>query len=200
MESLVSVLVYVFYSSGSSFHNLRTTSMKSTGPIFYLFASVTTSMALLAYLLLAFCAKRRWVKANFSQCNRRLLSIATTSILTAIWLVAFIVIVPVAVCACADDSSFTSNDEHAKLQLLIVKYSSLSATVISAIIVILFVISLVLLIVTATEKELFDIDSCGSEDIILGWLDATAHYPVKTGDDKMKADARRESQGGDESV
>jgi hypothetical protein len=38
-----------------------------------------------------------------------------------------------------------------------------------------------------TEKDLFNIEaiSSGNEDIILGWLDASAHFPNKTEDDKL---------------
>jgi hypothetical protein len=199
LESLVAILVYVCYlSKGTSGTSVN--SQTSTGPPYYLFSSVATVAILLGYLILALCVKKRWIKQHFTQCRRRLISIGCTSILTAQWTVAIFVMVPVAIDA---SFSYTLNNgtETEKLQSLIVKYASIAAVAISCMITLLMIISLVLLIITATEKELFDIDSIDSEDIILDWLDATAHYSVKTDgildspcvEDKMETEARRET-------
>jgi hypothetical protein len=197
LGSFASILVYFFNISQGTFRNLH----KSAGPLYYLISSVVTVAILLGYLILAFCVKKSWIKQrkqNFTQCRRRLLSIGCTVILTAKWIVSIMVMVPVAIDAsCSYMPNYGTETE--KLQDLIVKYASIATVAISCVITLLLITSLVLLIITSTEKELFDIESIESDDIILDWLDATAHYAVMTDkildsvDDKMGTEARRET-------
>jgi hypothetical protein len=198
LESLLAILVYVYYLSKGTFVNLQTsTGRTSTGPLYYLFSSLATVAILLGYLILAFCVKKSWIKQNFTQCRRLLLSIGCNLILTAQWIVAIIVMVPVAVHTYLP----SYGTENKKFQSLIVKYASIAAVAISCVITLLLIISLVLLIITTTEKEMFDIDYIESDDIFHDWLDASAHYAVKTDgmldspcvEDKMETEARRDT-------
>jgi hypothetical protein len=152
LGSLAAILVYFFNISQGTFRNLH----KSAGPLYYLISSVVTVAILLGYLILAYCVKKHWIKRDYTKCKRRLLSIGCTSFLTAQWTVAIFVMVPVAIDACLSNISGTETE---KLQFLILKYSIIAAVAISCMITLLMIISLVLLIVIATEKDLFNTES-----------------------------------------